>query len=185
VARRRRNGPGHDRDPTPGAGFAFFYLFAFVIRVQLNTITQLIGHVTVALPFVALVVWTRVLFLDTSYEEQSADLGASPRSTVTRILLPLCTPAILVAATVAFAVSLNELPLSRYLCTPVECRTIPMLIERDGGDAPPPAVAIAVIATGLSVALLALMLLVMSALARQQARRPSEERISAAAVAGD
>lgn len=156
--------------PHVAVGFAFFYLFAFVIRVQVNTITQLIGHVTVALPFVALVVWTRVLFLDTSYEEQSADLGASPWSTVTRVLLPLCTPAILVAATVAFAVSFNELPLSRYLCTPVECQTIPMLIERDGGDAPPPALAIAVIATGLSVALLGVTLLVTRAVAHRQAR---------------
>jgi ABC-type spermidine/putrescine transport system permease subunit II len=156
--------------PHVALGVAFFYLFVFVIRIQLNTITQLVGHVTVALPFVALIVWTRMLFLEVSYEEQAADLGAPPRSTLTRVLLPLCAPAIVVAATVAFAVSFNELALSRYLCTPHQCQTITMLIGRDGGDAPPPAVAIEVIATGLSVALLAVTLLVTRALAYRQAR---------------
>jgi ABC-type spermidine/putrescine transport system permease subunit II len=156
--------------PHVALGVAFFYLFVFVIRIQLNTITQLVGHVTVALPFVALIVWTRMLFLDVSYEEQATDLGAPPQSTLTRVLLPLCAPAIVVAATVAFAVSFNELALSRYLCTPHQCQTITMLVGRDGGDAPPPAVAIAVIATGLSVALLAVTLLVTRALAHRQAR---------------
>jgi ABC-type spermidine/putrescine transport system permease subunit II len=156
--------------PHAALGVLFFYLFIFVFRIHLNTITQLIGHITIALPFIALIVWTRLLFLDASYEEQAADLGAPPWSTLTRVLLPLCTPAIVVATTVAFAVSFNELPMSRYLCTPVECQTIPMLVGRDGGDAPPPAMAIAVIATGLSVALLALTLLVTRALAHRQAR---------------
>jgi ABC-type spermidine/putrescine transport system permease subunit II len=71
--------------PHVAFGVAFFYLFVFVIRIQLNTITQLAGHVTVALPFVALIVWTRMLLLEVSYEEQAADLGAPPRSTLTRV----------------------------------------------------------------------------------------------------
>lgn len=156
--------------PHVALGVAFFYLFVWVIRIQLNTITQLVGHVTLALPFVALIVWTRMLFLDVSYEEQAADLGAPPWSTLARVLLPLCAPAIVVAATVAFAVSFNELALSRYLCTPHQCQTIPMLVGRDGGDAPPPAVAIAVLATGLSVALLAVTLVVTRVVAHRQAR---------------
>jgi ABC-type spermidine/putrescine transport system permease subunit II len=76
--------------PNVALGVAFFYLFVFVIRIQLNRITQLIGHVTVALPFVALIIRTRMLFLNESYDEQAADLGAPPWSTVTRVLVPLC-----------------------------------------------------------------------------------------------
>lgn len=64
--------------PHLALGVVLFYLFIFVVRVQLNTVTQLIGHVTVALPFVALIVWTRLLFLDASYEEQAEDLGGAP-----------------------------------------------------------------------------------------------------------
>jgi ABC-type spermidine/putrescine transport system permease subunit II len=156
--------------PHAALGVLFFYLFLFVVRIHLNTITQLIGHTTVALPLVALIVWVRMLFLAASYEEGAADLGAPPWSTLTRVLLPLCTPAIVVATTVAFAVSFNELPMSQYLCTPVDCHTIPMLIGRGDGDVPPPAVAIAVIAMGLSLALLALMLFVTRALIHRWSR---------------
>jgi spermidine/putrescine transport system permease protein len=156
--------------PHAALGVLLFYLFLFVVPIHLNTMTQLIGHVTVALPLVALIVWVRVLILDASYEEQAADLGAPPWSTVTRVVLPLCTPAIVAATTVAFAASFNELPMSRYLCTPVDCQTIPMLIDRGEGEVPPPAVAIAVIAIGLSVALLALMVLVTRAFTHRWSR---------------
>jgi spermidine/putrescine transport system permease protein len=155
--------------PHVALGVVLFYLFIFAVRIQLDTLTQLVGHVTLALPFVALIVWIRVLFLDASYEEQAADLGATPWSTVGRVLLPLCAPAILVAATVAFAVSFNELPVSRYLCTPRDCQTIPMIIGTDG-DISPPAVAIAVIAMGLSVAFLAAAVVASRGLSRRWTR---------------
>lgn len=78
--------------PHLALGAAFFYLFLFVVRLPLDTGAQLIGHITVAIPFVVFIIWTRVLLLGTSYEEQAADLGAPPSSTVTRVLLPLCAP---------------------------------------------------------------------------------------------
>jgi ABC-type spermidine/putrescine transport system permease subunit II len=106
---------------------ALFYLFAFVVRANLDATAQLVAHVTIALPFVALIVWTRTLLLDGSYEEQAADLGSPPLSTVRRVLLPLCAPAIVVAAAVAFALSFNEIPLSDLLCLPNDCRTIPVV----------------------------------------------------------
>jgi spermidine/putrescine transport system permease protein len=151
--------------PHVALGVALSYLFLFVVRVHLNTGPQLVGHITVALPFVALIVWTRALLLDPSYEEQAADLGAPPSSTVTRVLLPLCAPAIVVTAAVAFAVSFNELPLSHYLCTPPECQTVPMLLARRGGVyVPPRAIALGVIASGLSLAIFVVMLVLTSIL---------------------
>jgi spermidine/putrescine transport system permease protein len=158
--------------PHVALAVVFQYLFLFAIQLHLNSNAQVIGHVTLALPFVALIVWTRLFFLDPSYEEQATDLGAPPLSVVTRVLLPLCTPAIVVAATVAFAVSFNELPVSQYLCAPTECQTVPMFIggRRGAGEVPPQAVAIAVIATGLSAALLALMLLTTHFLRRRWSR---------------
>src|SRR5262249_46690823 len=142
-------------------GVALIYLFLFVVRVPLNTVTELIGHVTVALPIVAIIVWIRVLYLDPSYEEQAADLGAPPWSMVRRVLLPLCLPAIVAAAMVAFAASLNELVLSRYLCFSHRCQTLPMMLEGRGGvEVSPPAVAMGVIAMGLTVALLGLAVIV-------------------------
>lgn len=154
-----------------------FYLFAFVLNVPFTTIAQLIGHVTVALPFVTLILWTRLAFLDPTFEEQAADLGAPPRSAITRVLLPLCIPAIVVAATVAFALSFNEIPLSRYLCIPNECRTIPVMLGgRAQGEVPPPVLAISVMATLVSVPTLAIAVLVVRG-------RSSREGVSARAAA--
>ena len=134
-----------------------FYVFAFVLNVPFTTTAQLIGHVTIALPFATLIVWTRLAFLDPTFEEQAADLGAPPLSAIARVLLPLCVPAIVVAATVAFALSFNEIPLSRYLCIPNECRTIPVALGgRAQGEVPPPVLAISVLATLLSLATLAI-----------------------------
>jgi len=73
--------------PHTALAVAVFYLFAFVIRAHLGSVAQSVAHVTVALPFVSLIVWTRVVLLDASYEEQAADLGASPLSTIRRVLL--------------------------------------------------------------------------------------------------
>jgi spermidine/putrescine transport system permease protein len=141
--------------PHTALAVAVFYLFAFVIRAHLGSVAQSVAHVTVALPFVSLIVWTRVVLLDASYEEQAADLGASPLSTIRRVLLPLCTPALVVAAAVAFAISFNEIPLSDYLCIGNDCRTIPvMLAFSRGGDVPATAFAISAMATMLSLSTL-------------------------------
>jgi len=146
---------------------AFSYVFMFVVRLPLDTGPQLIGHITVALPFVALIIWTRALLLDPSYEEQAADLGAPPSSTVTRVLLPLCTPAIVVAATVAFAVSYNELPLSHDLCTLPACQTVPTFLAVRGlVDFPPRAAALGLIASGLSLSIFVVTLVLIYILRR-------------------
>lgn len=143
--------------PHTALAVAIFYLFAFVVRANLDATAQLAAHVTIALPFVAIIVWTRTLLLDASYEEQAADLGSPPLSTVRRVLLPLCAPAIVVAAAVAFALSFNEIPLSDFLCLPNDCRTIPVVLATSrSGDVPPSAYAISVIATAISLGALAI-----------------------------
>jgi spermidine/putrescine transport system permease protein len=160
--------------PPVALAVILLYLFAFVLPVRLDAWAQLIGHVTIALPFVALIVWTRMLFLDPSYEEQALDLGSSPIAAVGRVLIPLCAPAIVVAAAVAFTLSFNQIVLSQYLCFPTECTTVPMLFGgRAQGDVPPSAFAISVIATLLSLATLAIGVLAVVAARRS---RPAADR---------
>jgi ABC-type spermidine/putrescine transport system permease subunit II len=58
-----------------------------------------------------------------------------------------------VATVVAFTVSFNELPVSQYLCTPPECRTVPMALGGQVlGDVPPTSFALGMIATLVSIA---------------------------------
>ena len=143
--------------PPVATAMVLFYLFAFVFRIGLSTQAQLIGHITYALPFVALVVWVRLWFVDRSFEEQAVDLGAPPLDVVRRVLLPMLRPAIIVAAAVGFTLSFNQTVISRYLCFPNECRTIPVLLfgGRSQDDPPPSAFALAVLATVVSLLTLA------------------------------
>jgi spermidine/putrescine transport system permease protein len=144
--------------PPAALAVILLYLFAFVVRVHFNATAQLIGHVTVALPFVGLIVWARLQVLARTFEEQALDLGAPPLAVVGRVLVPLLAPAIVVAAAVAFTLSFNQIVLSQYLCFPTECRTVPMLLFPGGqlqGDVPPTAFAISIVATVVSLGVLA------------------------------
>jgi len=148
-----------------------FYVFVFLVPSRFTTPTQLLGHVTIALPFVALIVLIRLWYLDPAYEEQAADLGAPPLSATSRVIVPLCFPAMIVAATVAFTLSFNEIPISAYLCIPNECRTIPVMLSgRAIGTVPPPALAISALATLISVGTLVLAILAVRGLRGRSAQ---------------
>ena len=159
--------------PHVAFGIVLQYLVLYATPYHLGWPSQLIGHVTLALPFVALIVWIRMRALDRAVEEQAADLGAPPVAIVRRVLLPLATPALVVAATAAFAISFNELPVSRYLCTPNECRTVPMILGggRAAGEVPPEEVALGVVATLISLAALGVLLSGLTGARRVSGRR--------------
>jgi len=132
------------------------YLFGFVVRIGLTTQAQVIAHGTLAIPFVTLVVLVRLLSFEEHLEEQAFDLGAPPGHVVTRVLLPMLGPAIAVAAAVAFTISYNDLVLSRALCFPNECRTIPMFLYggRALDDPSPSQFALAILSVLVSTTLL-------------------------------
>ncbi len=139
--------------PQVALAAALFYLFVLVLKIHLTTMAVFLGHVTLALPFTALVVYTRLLFLDPGLEEMALDLGASPGQVIRRVLLPLLAPALVVAGAVAFALSFNAGPISANLCIPNSCRTLPTLLggRRSAGIASPPEFAISVIASLASI----------------------------------
>lgn len=143
--------------PQAALAVALFYLFVSVAKIPLTTPTQLAGHVTLALPFVTLIVYTRLVYLDPNLEEMAMDLGAPPSHVIRRVLLPALLPALTVAAAVAFALSFNTLPLSDYLCLPNSCRTLPSILFSRGGaidTVPPPVYALTTMATVVSLAFL-------------------------------
>jgi ABC-type spermidine/putrescine transport system permease subunit II len=67
-----------------------------------------IGHVLVSLPFVILTMNARLETFDFSVLEAARDLGASPARTFLDVTWPLTRPAILGAALLAAALSLDE-----------------------------------------------------------------------------
>jgi ABC-type spermidine/putrescine transport system permease subunit II len=145
------------------------YLFAFVFRIGLTTQAQVVGHGSLAIPFVTLVILIRLISLERHLEEQAQDLGAPPSEVVRRVLLPMLGPAIAVASAVAFTISFNDIVISRALCFPNECHTIPMLLYggRSQDEPAPPAFALAVLSVAVTTAVLAVSVF---ALARRRAR---------------
>lgn len=62
----------------------------------------LLGLVYTYLPFAVLPLYATLERLDNSLLEAAADLGAKPWATVTRVMLPLCAPALRVSAVLVF-----------------------------------------------------------------------------------
>ena len=85
-------------------------LVAFLSRlaVPLGMTTVIIGHVLVTLPLVIFVLLARLQNLDLAILEAARDLGASWFAAFRRILLPMLLPAVIGAALLAVAGSLDE-----------------------------------------------------------------------------
>lgn len=79
-----------------------------------SMITIVIGHVIVSVPFVILVVVSRLRTYDTELELAARDLGATPREALMRVALPLVAPAIFGAALLAFSFSFDEILITNF-----------------------------------------------------------------------
>jgi spermidine/putrescine transport system permease protein len=158
--------------PQIASAGALFILFGFVAPwVGLDVRAQLLAHVTLAVPFVAVIVLLRLRQLGRSYEEIAMDLGASPMESIRRVALPLSAPAMVAAAVVAFTLSFDNLVLSNAVCLRIEsCGTVPMLMYQSVLRAPPEP-DIYALATMALVVTLAGLAVVLSAVRLMRVRR--------------
>jgi ABC-type spermidine/putrescine transport system permease subunit II len=76
--------------------------------VPLSLATVIAGQLVVTVPFVLLIVASRLQGFDRKLEWAAADLGASPRQTLRHIVLPLIAPAILAGALISVTLSIDE-----------------------------------------------------------------------------
>jgi spermidine/putrescine transport system permease protein len=76
--------------------------------------TLLIAHVMFSISFVVVVVRSRLIGFDRSIEEAARDLGAGPFETFRLVTLPLLAPAIVSAALLAFALSIDDFVISNF-----------------------------------------------------------------------
>jgi spermidine/putrescine transport system permease protein len=128
----------------------FTNLFTFI---HTGTLAQVLGHVTFSISYVVVIVRGRLFSIGKQYEEAAADLGASPRVALTKVLLPLLTPAIVAGAAITFAISIDDFVISYWLSSGAGSTTVPMEIYAATRAAPLPSTN--AIATILSVITLA------------------------------
>ena len=109
-------------------------------RLDPGTTAQILGHVTFSISYVVVIVRGRLFSIGRQYEEAAADLGASPMVALTRVLLPLLTPAIVASAAVVFAISIDDFVISQWLSSGGGTDTVPIRIYSATRAAPLPSV---------------------------------------------
>jgi ABC-type spermidine/putrescine transport system permease subunit II len=89
-------------------GVSLLIFFARATDVPLSLGTVIAGQLVVTVPFVLLIVASRLQGFDRKLEWAAADLGASPRQAIRHIVLPLIAPAILAGALISVTLSIDE-----------------------------------------------------------------------------
>jgi len=123
-----------------------------------------VGHTTLCMAFVAVIVQSRVRDLDRSLEEAALDLGASPLKVFFVITLPLIMPAVVSGWLLAFTLSLDDVVIASFLSGPGATLLSPEIFSRVRLGVKPEVNALATV----FVLGVALFVLIVNALQRRQ-----------------
>jgi len=99
----------------------------FLAGFELGMTTMTLAHVTLQIPFIAIVVRARMADCDPQLEEAAADLGAGPWLTFRHVTFPLMVPGIVAGGLLAFTLSLDDFVVSFFTSGP-GATTLPILI---------------------------------------------------------
>jgi putative spermidine/putrescine transport system permease protein len=108
-------------------GIALNSTFTQVLGIDLSLFTIIVGHATFCIVVVYNNVLARLRRVSTSFEEASADLGASPWQTFRRVTLPNIRTALVAGALLAFALSFDEIIVTTFTVGTGE-QTVPIWI---------------------------------------------------------
>ena len=98
-------------------GLSLLLLFV-AIDAERGFWTVTIAHTTLTMCFVAVVVQSRLISLDRSFEEAAMDLGCDPARAFLAVTLPLIVPAIAAGWMLAFTLSLDDLVIASFTTGP-------------------------------------------------------------------
>ena len=139
--------------PTIISAVALYYLFATYGLVGTRTALAL-AHLTLAVPFVIVVVASALERVDPSLEQAAWTLGATKFATFRMVTLPLIRPAVITAALFAFLASFDEVVIAIFL-SGVRIKTLPKRIwEGIREDIDPTTAAVGALLVTLSLALI-------------------------------
>ncbi|MDV3429110.1 MAG: extracellular solute-binding protein [Bacillota bacterium] len=107
-------------------GIALLAFFSQV-HIPMGLITLIIAHITFSISYVVIVVKARLDGLEPELEEAAMDLGATPRKTFFKIILPIIMPGIAAGALLAFTLSLDDVIISFFVAGP-SSTTLPLKV---------------------------------------------------------
>lgn len=148
----------------PGVG-------ALAERIGTITVAQIVGHVTLNLSYVVVIVRGRLLSIPREVEDAAMDLGATPWQALRTVLLPLLGPAVFASLMIVFATSIDDFVISAFLQGDVSSQTVPVRIYGGVRTAPTPALnALATAMLALSLVAIVLAIVVPRLLRRGEPR---------------
>lgn len=118
--------------PDVMTGLALLLMFVMLHQVvgwphERGILTISIGHITISIAYVLVIVRARLGDFDRRLEEAALDLGARPLKVFGFITLPLIFPSLVAGWLLAFTLSLDDVILASMLSGP-GATTLPMLI---------------------------------------------------------
>lgn len=102
-------------------------IFGQNVQFDRGFFTIFLGHTTLCMAYITVVIRSRLMELDQSLEEAAMDLGARPLKIFFVITLPLIMPAIASGFLLGVTLSLDDLVIASFLAGPGEV-TLPQLI---------------------------------------------------------
>jgi len=103
---------------------------------QLGFVTILIAHVMFIVSYVVVTVKARLIGFDRHLEEAAMDLGANELTTFRKVTLPLIAPAMLAAALLGFALSIDDFVITYF--NSGQTQTFPIFVWGTAQRAVPP-----------------------------------------------
>lgn len=92
-------------------------LYSF-LKLPLGFWTLLLSHISFCMPFITIIIYSRMTSLNKSVFEAAKDLGANDTIIFRRILVPLLWPAILSGWLIGFTLSLDDVIISYFVTGP-------------------------------------------------------------------
>ncbi|MDO4548966.1 MAG: ABC transporter permease [Clostridia bacterium] len=87
----------------------------YACNLPFGNLTLVLAHTTFCIPYIFLMVKSRLVGMDDSLFDAARDLGASPGRVLFDITLPLCRPAIISGMFLAFAMSMDDFVISFFV----------------------------------------------------------------------
>lgn len=95
-------------------GISILIFFTF-LKTNLSLITVVLGHIVFCVPFVLLVMNSRLEKLDFTMEEAAIDLGANPFKVFVKVTFPLIRSSFFGAMLITFALSFDEFVVTFFI----------------------------------------------------------------------
>jgi putative spermidine/putrescine transport system permease protein len=127
------------------------YLYFSILQIQGSTLALVLGHTTIAVPFVVITAMSGLRNIDPTLERATMIMGAGRIYILYHVTLPLLRPSIVGGGLFAFIISFDEVVISWFISS-AETMTLPVKMYSSlRWEISPVLAAVSALLTGLSV----------------------------------